>query len=161
MPIAARLFSMKYAARSCRTLKPLIAFSFLLRRMQPRDWPGALRNLRAVAAQMHRVGQAGLLHGLRDPAISLLLLSGFRRRQHQICRARIAEGFGERSRVAHGGRERFRALAHKALQSPSVAPPRRAPSSPPIAENWRWSSRYSRSPPKSHTWHPLRRPPHL
>src|ERR1700724_3106673 len=104
MPIAARLFSMKYAARRCRTFKPSIAFSFMFRRMQPRDWPGAFRNLRAVAAQMHRVAQAGLLHGPRDPiAISLLLLPGFRRRQHQTWRARTAEGFGERCRVAHGG----------------------------------------------------------
>ena len=58
---------------------------FLLRRMQPRDWPGAFRNLRGVAAQVHRVAQAGLFHGFRDRiAIPLLLLRGFRRRQHQI-----------------------------------------------------------------------------
>src|SRR5260370_39228519 len=123
MPIAARLFSMKYAARRCRTFKPPNRVQFLFRRMQPRDSPGAFWNLRAVAAQMHRVAQAGLLQGLRDPiAISLLLLPGFRRRQHRICRARTAEGFGERCRVAHGGRERFRALAHKALQSPASRP---------------------------------------
>src|SRR5260221_117906 len=94
---------------------------FLLRRMQPRHWPGAFRNLGAIAAQVHRVAQAGLLHGLRDPiAISLLVFTGFRRRQHQVCRARTAEGFGERSRIADVGRERFRALAHKGLQSPRV-----------------------------------------
>jgi uncharacterized protein YbjT (DUF2867 family) len=39
--------------------------------MQSRDWPGAFRNLRAVAAQMHRVTQAGFLHGLRDPIDNL------------------------------------------------------------------------------------------
>ena len=34
------------------------SIEFLLRRVQPRDWPGAFRNLRAVAAQVHRVTQA-------------------------------------------------------------------------------------------------------
>src|SRR6202451_4201221 len=75
--------------------------------MQSRDWTGAFRNLRAVATQMDRVSQAGFFHGLSDPvAISLLLLPGFRRRQHQICGARTAESFGERSRVAQISRER-------------------------------------------------------
>ena len=55
---------------------------FLLRRMQPRDWPGAFRNMRAVAAQVHRVAQAGLLHGFRDRiALALLVLPRAYRRQ--------------------------------------------------------------------------------
>ena len=84
--------------------------------MQPRDWPGAFWNLGAVAAQMHRVAQAGFLHSLRNRvALSLLVLPGFRRWQQQVCRARTAEGFGERSRIAHISRERFRAFVHKAL----------------------------------------------
>src|SRR6202451_1805599 len=90
--------------------------------MQSRDWTGTFRNLRAVAAQMHRVAQAVLLYGLRNPiAIPLLLLVGFRRRQHQICGARSAESFGERSGIAHISCERFSALVHKALSSPRVA----------------------------------------
>ena len=36
------------------------------RRMQPRNRTGAFRNLRAVAAQVHRVSQAGLLHSFRN-----------------------------------------------------------------------------------------------
>src|SRR5258707_2255470 len=90
--------------------------------MQSRDWPGTFRNLRAVAAQMHRVAQAGFLHGLSDPiAISLLVLPGFRRWQQQVCRARTAESFGERSRIAQISRERFSAFVHKALESSRVA----------------------------------------
>ena len=91
--------------------------------MQPGDWSGAFRYMRAVAAQVHRVAQAGLLHGFGDRiALSLLVFAGRDRGQHQVCRARIAEGFGERSRITHVGRERFAAFAHKALQSPRVAP---------------------------------------
>jgi len=114
---------MKYAARRCRTFKLLIAFRFLLRRMQTRDWPGASRDMRAVAAQVHRVAQAGVLHGFRDRiALSLLLLPGIQRRQHQVCRAGTAEGFAERSRITDVGRKRFPAFAHKELQSHRVAP---------------------------------------
>src|ERR1700746_472527 len=90
--------------------------------MQPRDWPGAFRDMSAVAAQVHRVTQAGLRYGLRDRiALSLLLFPGGNRRQQQVCCTRAAEGFGERSRVAHVARERFRALTHEALQSSCVA----------------------------------------
>src|ERR1700722_15121958 len=96
---------------------------FLLRRMQPRDWTGTFRNMRAVAAQVHRVAQAGLLHGFCDPiAVSLLILPGGYGRHYQVGRERTAEGFGERSRIADAGRERFRAFAYKELQSPRVAP---------------------------------------
>ncbi len=91
---------------------------FLLRGMQPGDWSGAFRDMRAVAAQVHRVAQAGLLHGFRDRiTLSLLVLAGADRWQHQVCRARSAEGVGERGRITHIGRERFGAFAHKALQS--------------------------------------------
>ena len=84
--------------------------------MQPRDWPGAFWNLRAVAAQVHRIAKAGFLHSFRNRvALSLLVLPGFRRGQQQVCRARTAEGFGERSRIAQIGCERFRAFVHKAL----------------------------------------------
>src|ERR1700688_3904268 len=55
-------------------------------------------------------------------ALPLLALPGFRRRRHQVCRARTAEGFGERSRIAHVGRERFRALAHETVQPLQVTP---------------------------------------
>src|SRR6266481_5613210 len=123
MLIAARLFSMKYAARRCRTFKPLIAFSFCSEECSPAIWPGPFGNLRAAAAQVHGVAQAGLRHGFRYRiALPLLVLPGFRRRRHQVRRARTAEGFGERSRIAHVGRERFRALAYKTVQSPQVAP---------------------------------------
>src|SRR5579863_4143016 len=96
---------------------------FLLRRMQPCDWPGAFRDLSAVAAQVHRVTKAGLRHGLRDRiALSLLVFPGGDRRQQQVCCIRATEGSGEISRVADVARERFRALAHKTLQSFWVAP---------------------------------------
>jgi len=95
---------------------------FLLRRMQPGDWSGAFRDMRAVAAQVHCVAQAGLLHGFRDRvALSLLVFPGDNRRQHQVCRARASEGFGERNRIAHVARERLCAFTHKALQSSCVA----------------------------------------
>ena len=114
MPIAARLFSMKYPARRCRTFKVLIAFSFCSEECSPAIGP--VPSGTCVAAQVHRIAQAGLLHGFRDRiALSLLVLSGFHWRQHQVCRARTAEGFGERSRIAKFGRERFRAFAYKAL----------------------------------------------
>src|ERR1700722_20789636 len=91
--------------------------------MQPRDRPGAFRNLSAVAAQMNRVTQAGFLHSVRDRiAISLLVLPGFRRWQQQVRRPRTTESFAESSRVADGGHEGFRAFVHKALQSSDVAP---------------------------------------
>ena len=123
MPIAARLILHEIRGAQVQNVQTADRVQFLLRRMQPRDWPGAFRNLRAVAAQVHRVAQAGLLHGFRDRiALSLLVLPGFHWRQHQVCRARTAEGFGERSRIAKFGRERFRAFAHKALQSLRVAP---------------------------------------
>jgi hypothetical protein len=96
---------------------------FLLRRVQARDWPGAFRNMRAVAAQVHRVAQPGLLRRFRNRiALSLLVFPGGDGRQHQVCRARSTEGLGERSRIAQVGRESFRAFAHKALQSPWVSP---------------------------------------
>src|SRR5580700_10200542 len=53
-------------------------------------------------------------------ALPLLVLPGFRRRRHQVCRARTAEGFGERSRIAHVARECLCAFTHKALQSSFV-----------------------------------------
>src|ERR1700730_4702835 len=88
---------------------------FLLRGMQSRDWPGAFRDMSAVAAQLHRITQAGLRYGLRDRiALSLLVFPGGNRRQQQVCCTRAAEGFGERSRVAHVARERFRDLTYKA-----------------------------------------------
>jgi hypothetical protein len=91
--------------------------------MQPRDGPGAFRDMSAVAAQVHRVTQARLPSGLRDRiALSFLVFPRGNRRQHQVCCTRAAEDFGERSRVAHVARERFRALAHKALQSLRIAP---------------------------------------
>src|SRR5438874_8671434 len=95
---------------------------FLLRRMQSRDWTGAFRDMSAVAAQMHRVTQAGLRHGLRYRiALSLLVFPGGNRRQHQVCSPRASEGFGERNRIAHIARERLRAFTHKAPQSSRVA----------------------------------------
>src|SRR5713101_4402782 len=95
---------------------------FLLRRMQPRDWPGAFRDMSAVAAQMHRVTQVGLRHGLRYRiALSLLVFPGGNRRQQQVCCTSAAEGFGERNRVAYVAREHLRAFTHKALQSSCVA----------------------------------------
>src|SRR5258708_40288027 len=51
----------------------------------------------------------------------------------QVCRARTAEGFGERSRIAHVGRERLPRLG---AQNGAVAPgraPQRVPSYPSIA----------------------------
>src|SRR5580700_8427398 len=91
--------------------------------MQPGNWTRAFRNLCAVAAQMHRVAKARILHGLGDPiAISLLLFRRFRRWQQQVCRTRTAEGFGKRSGIAHISRERLSAFVHKALQSSRVAP---------------------------------------
>src|SRR5271163_2610808 len=90
--------------------------------MQARHWPGAFRDMRAVAAQVHRVAQAGLLRGFRDRiALSLLVLPGGNRWQHQVRRVRTAEGFGERNRVAHVAREGLRAFTHEALQSFWVA----------------------------------------
>src|SRR5208282_1979023 len=91
---------------------------FLLRRMQTRDWPRSFWDMSAVAAQMHGVTQAGLRYGLRDRiALSLLAFPRGNRRQHQVCCTRTAEGFSERSHVAHVAGERLRSLAHKALQS--------------------------------------------
>src|SRR5580692_8118007 len=90
--------------------------------MQPRNWPGAFRDMSAVAAQMHRVMQARLRYSLRNRvALSLLVFPGGNRRQHQVCCARASEGFGERNRIAHIASERLRAFTHKALQSPCVA----------------------------------------
>ncbi len=84
--------------------------------MQPRNGPGAFRNLRAVAAQVHRVAKAGFLHGFRDRiALLLLILPGLRGRLHQVRRACTVEGLGERGRIADVGRERFGAFAHKVL----------------------------------------------
>src|SRR6202451_1122783 len=72
---------------------------------------------------MHRVAKARIFHGRGDRiAISLLLFRGFRRWQQQVCRTRTAEGFGERSGIAHISRERLRTFVHKALQSSRVAP---------------------------------------
>src|SRR5271169_164282 len=89
--------------------------------MQPHDWPGAFGDMRAVAAQVHRVAQAGLLRGFRDRiALSLMVFPGGNRRQQQVRRARASEGFGERSRIAYVARERLRALTHEALQSSCV-----------------------------------------
>src|ERR1700693_1675561 len=91
--------------------------------MQSRDRTGALRNLCAVAAQMHCVAKARFPYGLGDRiAISLLLFRRFRRWQQQVCRTRTSEGFGERSGIAHISRERLRAFVNKALQSSRVAP---------------------------------------
>jgi hypothetical protein len=90
--------------------------------MQPRDWPGAFRDMSAVAAQVQRVTEAGLRHGLRDRiALSLLVFPGGNRRQQQVCSAGAAEGFGERSCIAQVARERLSAFTDKALQSSSVA----------------------------------------
>src|SRR5580700_1690584 len=99
------------------------SIEFLLRRMQPRDWPGTFRDMSAVAAQIHRVTQTRLPNGLRDRiALSLLVFPRGDRWQQQVCCTHAAEGFDERSRIAHVARERFRALAHKAFQSPRLAP---------------------------------------
>src|SRR5580704_11277028 len=55
-----------------------------LRSMQPGNWSGAFRDMSAVAAQVHRVAQAGLFDGFRDRvALSLLVFPGGNRRQHQ------------------------------------------------------------------------------
>src|SRR5271170_7251516 len=90
--------------------------------MQPHEWSGVLRNLRAVTAQMHRVAQAVLPHSFRNRiALSLLDLTGFHRWQQEVCGSRTAESFGDRSRVAQISRERFRTFVHKALESPRVA----------------------------------------
>ena len=55
MPIAARLFSMKYAARSCRTFKPLIAFSFCSEECSPAGsrWCPSARRSKESAARRH------------------------------------------------------------------------------------------------------------
>src|SRR5260221_7002531 len=91
--------------------------------MEPGDWSGAVRNVRAVTAQMDRVPQARVLHGCcYRIALSLLLFTGVQRRQEQVRRARATEGFSERLRIAQVGRVRFGAAAHEALQAPHVAP---------------------------------------
>src|SRR5271163_1874292 len=88
----------------------------LLRSMQSRDWTGAFRDMRAEAAQVHRVAQPGILRRLRDRvALSLLLLTRSYRRQHQVRSACTVEGLGKRSRIGQMGRERFRAVAYEAL----------------------------------------------
>src|SRR5271168_2485835 len=90
--------------------------------MQPHEWPSVFRNLRAVAAQMPRVAQAGLLHSFRNRiALARLAFPGFHRWQQEVCGSRTAESFGDRSRVAQISRERFRTFVHKALESPRVA----------------------------------------
>src|SRR5580658_1567103 len=90
--------------------------------MQPRDWPSAFRDMSAVAAQVHRVTQAGFRYRLRDRiALSLLVFPGGNRRQHQVSCARAAEGLGESSSVRHVAREPLRTFTHKALESSCVA----------------------------------------
>lgn len=107
----------------------------LFRRMQSRDWLGAFWNLRAVAAQMHRVANAGFLHRSCDrSALLLLVLPGFRRRQHQVCRVGTAESFAKRCRIAQIGRKCFRAFVHKSVVVAVGHAPRRAPSRPSVTD---------------------------
>jgi len=132
MPIAARLFSMKYAGAQVQNVRTADRVQFLLRRMQPRDWPGAFRNLRARSCSdaPRRAGRAPS----RLFAIASLCRSWSSREltggNIKYAAAAPRKALVSAGRIAHVGRDRLRAFAHKALQSPPRRAPRRATFSP-------------------------------
>jgi hypothetical protein len=73
--------------------------------------PLATRTLIAVTADASRIA----LIVVTDSSFATGATPGFGRWQQQVCRARTAEGFSERSRIAQISRECFCAFVDKAL----------------------------------------------